>query len=94
VIDDKIAKNAGVRLNRLAGQLRGIQKMIDERRYCVDMLTQISAVQAALSGVGKVLLKNHIETCVTTSLSGKDKNLRKQTIEELVQIFGRFCKVK
>ena len=92
MIDDECALKANSRLKKIEGQLRGLQKMVDERRYCVDVLDQISAVQAALGAVGKLLLKNHIETCVSHALGGDDPDQRRQKIEELVKIFGRFCK--
>jgi DNA-binding FrmR family transcriptional regulator len=52
------------RLKRIAGQVSGIQKMVDDDRYCVDILTQVAAVRSALDAVGIALLTNHIETCV------------------------------
>ncbi len=93
MIDEKVAKDAETRLKKIAGQLGGLERMIGERRYCVDVLNQIAAVQAALGGVGKVLLKNHIETCVATALSGRDKGERKQKVDELVKVYGRFCRI-
>jgi DNA-binding FrmR family transcriptional regulator len=93
MINDECASKARTRLRKIEGQLRGLQKMIDDRRYCVDVLDQISAVQAALGGVGKLLLKNHIETCVARALSGDDERERRQKVEELVKIYGRFCKI-
>lgn len=61
--DDKRRKLKG-RLNRIAGQVGGIQKMVDDDKYCVDILTQIAAVRSALDSLGVELLTNHIETCV------------------------------
>ena len=56
------------RLNRIEGQIRGIRNMVQEERYCVDILTQVSAVQAALNSFNKVLLSNHIKTCVVEEI--------------------------
>jgi DNA-binding FrmR family transcriptional regulator len=58
------------RLKRIEGQLRGIQKMVEEDRYCADILTQISAAHEALRGVGRELLKNHLKQCATAAMRG------------------------
>lgn len=68
------------RLNRIEGQIRGIKGMVEQDAYCTDILTQVSAVTAALNSFNKVLLANHIRTCVATDIrEGKDN-----TIDELV----------
>jgi DNA-binding FrmR family transcriptional regulator len=74
------------RLKRIAGQVGGIQRMVDEDRYCIDIVQQVSAARAALAKVAKMLLANHLETCVTDafSLGGKD---RREKIDELVRLF-------
>ncbi|MHC4914786.1 MAG: metal-sensitive transcriptional regulator [Planctomycetota bacterium] len=92
MIDEKTARQLNSRLHKIAGQLGGLERMIESGRYCVDVLNQVAAVQAALGGVGKVLLRNHIETCVAEALSGRDREERRQKIDELVKIYGRFCK--
>jgi len=56
------------RLRRIEGQVRGIQKMVDEDRYCADIMTQISAVQEALRSVGRELMRNHLKHCATTAI--------------------------
>ena len=68
------------RLSRIEGQVRGIKAMVEKDAYCVDILTQVSAVNAALNSFSKVLLANHIKTCVAEDIrQGKD-----ETIDELV----------
>ncbi|HBA62321.1 MAG TPA: metal-sensitive transcriptional repressor [Lachnospiraceae bacterium] len=68
------------RLNRIEGQVRGIKKMVENNTYCTDILVQVSAVNAALNSFNKVLLANHIRTCVADDIrAGKD-----ETIDELV----------
>ena len=68
------------RLNRIEGQVRGIKKMVESDTYCTDILVQVSAVNAALNSFNKVLLANHIRTCVATDIrEGKE-----ETIDELV----------
>ena len=63
-MDHKLRQNTKARLNRIAGQVAGIQRMMDDDRYCVDILTQIAAVRSALDTLGVELLTGHIETCV------------------------------
>ncbi len=76
------------RLNRIEGQVRGVKKMMDEEAYCVDILTQVSAVQAALNSFSKVLLANHIRTCVADDIrEGKD-----EVIDELVITLQKLMK--
>lgn len=68
------------RLNRIEGQVRGIKKMVETNTYCTDILIQVSAVNAALNSFNKVLLANHIRTCVAEDI----KNGKDETIDELV----------
>jgi CsoR family transcriptional regulator, copper-sensing transcriptional repressor len=74
------------RLKRIAGQVGGIRRMVEEERYCVDVVMQISAVRAALLKVGKLLLSSHLETCVSDALA-KDGRERRQKIDELLRLF-------
>lgn len=77
------------RLRKVEGQVRGVQRMVSEERYCVDVLAQISAAVSALERVGVLLLNDHIRTCVRESLAdggGDDK------IEELVSAVDRFLR--
>jgi DNA-binding FrmR family transcriptional regulator len=85
---------AQVRLKRIAGQVAGIQRMLDEDRYCVDVLLQITAVQAALMETGRVILAGHIETCLTQALRSRDQQERRKKIDELMNVFTRFCRVE
>ena len=76
------------RLSRIEGQVRGIRKMLESDAYCTDILTQVSAVQAALNAFNRELLANHIRTCVADDLrSGKD-----ETIDELVLTLQKLMK--
>ena len=63
-MDDEVRRGLQRRSNRIAGQISGIQRMIDGNRYCVDILNQIAAVRSALDALGIELLTNHLETCV------------------------------
>ncbi len=77
------------RLRRIEGQVRGLQKMIDEERYCADVLVQIASVQEALRGVGKVLLHNHLTHCATAAIRSGDPDDAERTVKELVELFGK-----
>ena len=79
------------RLSRIEGQVRGVQRMVDEEAYCVDVLTQIGSVVSALEKVGTLLLKDHVEHCVRESIEkgeGADEK-----IEELTAAVERFLRV-
>lgn len=76
------------RLRRIEGQVRGVERMVEEDVYCVDILTQVSAITAALNSFNKVLMGNHIRTCVAEDIrAGKD-----DTIEELVTVLQKCMK--
>jgi len=76
------------RLNRIEGQVRGIKSMVEEERYCVDILTQVSAVQAALNSFNKVLLSNHIKSCVVEDI----KSDQPDAVDELCGIIQKLMK--
>ena len=79
------------RLRRIEGQVRGVQRMVDEEVYCIDVLTQIASVVAALEKVGAILLKDHVEHCVRESIEkGEDTE---EKIEELTAAVERFLRV-
>ena len=79
------------RLKRIEGQVRGVQRMVDEETYCVDVLTQIASVVSALEKVGAILLKDHVEHCVRESIEkGEDAD---EKIEELTAAVERFLRV-
>ena len=69
------------RLNRMTGQLNGIGRMLDENRYCGDILIQISAVERALENFGYIVLKSHMESCVADELRGGNDAILDETIE-------------
>ena len=78
------------RLNRIEGQVKGIQKMVEDERYCVDILVQISAIRSAINKVGNIILENHIKGCVANSI--KEGNFEKsdELISELMQTINKF----
>lgn len=76
------------RLSRIEGQIRGIKGMVERNAYCTDILIQVSAVNAALNSFNKVLLSNHIKTCVTEDIrAGKE-----ETVDELVAVLQKLMK--
>ena len=79
------------RLRRIEGQVRGVQRMVDEEVYCVDVLTQISSIVAAMEKVGAILLKDHVEHCVRESIERSEGADEK--IEELTAAVERFLRV-
>lgn len=77
------------RLRRIEGQVRGLQKMVDEERYCADVLVQIASVQEALRSVGKLLLQNHLSHCVTDAIRTGDSDEGERVVTELLNLWGR-----
>ncbi len=76
------------RLNRIEGQIRGIRGMVEKNAYCTDILTQVQAATAALNSFNKVLLANHIKTCVTRDI----KEGKEETVDELVAVLQKLMK--
>ena len=77
------------RLSRLEGQVRGLSRMVEEDRYCIDVLTQLQAVRAALSRVESEVLKDHMDHCVMGAIAGDDLADRKAKASELIELLGR-----
>lgn len=76
-VDPEIKDRNLKRLRRIEGQVRGLQRMVEEERYCADILTQVSSVQEALRGVGKELLRNHLKHCATKAIRAGDGDAEK-----------------
>lgn len=77
------------RMNYLIGHLEGVKKMINEEKYCIDIIQQNEAVIAALNKTNQIILKNHLNTCVTEAIRGKNERERKKKIRELLEIFKK-----
>ncbi|WP_262048126.1 metal-sensitive transcriptional regulator [Bradyrhizobium sp. Bra78] len=77
------------RLNRIEGQVRGLAKMVDEDRYCIDIVTQISAVRSALRRVEEEILRDHVAHCVEHAINSGDKADQRRKIAELMDVVGR-----
>ena len=83
---DRDIKDANLkRLRRIEGQVRGLQKMVEEDRYCPDIITQIASVQEALRGVGRQLLRNHLKHCATSAIKKGPKDADR-TYDELLEL--------
>ncbi len=77
------------RLSRIEGQVRGLSKMVDEDRYCIDIVTQISAVRAALRRVEEEVLRDHVAHCVEHAITSGNKTDQREKIAELMAVIGR-----
>jgi DNA-binding FrmR family transcriptional regulator len=84
-----IKASVGKRLGRIEGQVRGLSKMVEEDRYCIDIVTQISAVRAALRRVEEEVLKDHVAHCVEHAIASGDKADQRKKIAELMAVIGR-----
>jgi CsoR family transcriptional regulator, copper-sensing transcriptional repressor len=79
------------RLNRIEGQVKGIQKMVEEDRYCVDVLVQIAAIRSAIDKVGSIILENHVRGCVANSIKD-NKEQTEVMVDELMDTILKFMK--
>lgn len=88
MMDTATRKTINRRLASAAGHIKGIEKMVAEDVYCMDVIRQIQAVQAALHKVNTIMLDNHLRTCVTTAIRGDNPDEREQVLEEIVKTFS------
>ena len=88
-------KNADVhsRLKNIEGHVRGIERMVEEDAYCIDVIRQIQAVQSALNKISTMVLENHLNSCVITAIRGDDPNERERVLTEVAEIFDAATKV-
>ncbi len=77
------------RFNRIAGQVHGLSRMVDEDRYCIDILTQIQAVRAALSRAENEVLKDHAACCVSEAIASGDADEQREKFNELIELFEK-----
>ncbi|HEX4955462.1 MAG TPA: metal-sensitive transcriptional regulator [Thermoanaerobaculia bacterium] len=90
----EIRENAARRLRKIGGQVAGLERMLTGGRYCVDVLSQVAAAQAALAEVGKLVLADHVQTCVASAMASGDEAERTRKLEELLDVFSRFGQLK
>lgn len=81
------AENTLRRLKTVEGHLRGVIRMVEEDAYCIDVIRQIQAVEAALNKVSARILENHLNSCVTTAIRGSDPNERERVLHEISEVF-------
>jgi DNA-binding FrmR family transcriptional regulator len=93
MMDDTAKKKVANRLRRVAGQLEGVARMVEEGRYCVDLLLQISAAHGALGQVGALILRSHVDTCVTEAMTSGTAQQRNKKIDELMDVFSRYSRI-
>ena len=89
IMQKDIKTSCQKRLSRIEGQVRGLSKMVEEERYCIDIVTQISAVRAALRRVEEEVLKDHVSHCVEYAIASGDKSDQRRKIAELMVVIGR-----
>lgn len=80
------------RLKKIEGQVTGLQKMFGEDRYCIDILTQISAAQEALRSLSKLVMQNFLETCATNAIRSKSKQKAEKVYQELMDVIYKYAK--
>ncbi|NNJ24899.1 metal-sensitive transcriptional regulator [Alienimonas chondri] len=89
-LDDDQKEALRKRLRRAEGQVAAVGRMIEEDKYCVDVLMQVRAAMAALGKVGHIVLENHMDTCVSAAFMAEDDAERKAKIRELMSVFARY----
>ena len=81
------------RLKTIEGHLRGVIHMVEQDAYCIDIIRQIQAVEAALNKVSAQILENHLDTCVTTAIKGNNPRERERVLKEITEVFEMSTKV-
>ncbi|MFH5803086.1 metal-sensitive transcriptional regulator [Alienimonas sp. DA493] len=89
-LDDEQKEALRKRLRRAEGQVAAVGRMIEEDKYCVDVLMQVRAAMAALGKVGHIVLENHMDTCVAAAFKAEDDADRKEKIRELMSVFAKY----
>jgi DNA-binding FrmR family transcriptional regulator len=91
-VDPEVKHAIATRLRRIEGQVRGLQKMVDDERYCADVLMQLSSVQEALRATGRALLHNHLKHCATEAIRSGSPEQADAMYEELLELMYRSVK--
>ncbi|CAN5568196.1 hypothetical protein BH24GEM3_BH24GEM3_16810 [soil metagenome] len=91
-VDAEIKERNLKRLRRIEGQVRGLQRMVEEDRYCADIMTQISSVHEALRSVGRELMRNHLKHCATAAIRSGDATEAEGMYDELVEMMYRLAR--
>jgi DNA-binding FrmR family transcriptional regulator len=85
---DMVNQDALKRLKNIEGHVRGIEQMVENGEYCIDVIRQIQAVQAALDKVSGIILEGHLHSCVITAVRGEDPDERERVLTEITDVFG------
>ena len=88
-IHDNNRESILLRLRKIEGQIRGIQRMIEEGRYCIDVVMQLTAAESALHGVSEIILKNHLQTCVLAAFRSDNETDCQEKVDELMRVYGK-----
>lgn len=92
MIGEKEIKKLAPRLRRVEGQVKGLLRMVENKKYCIDLLQQVAAIRGALKSIGLIILENHINTCVKETMRSKNNTDIKDKISELVEIYEKFSR--
>jgi len=92
MISQKTREQLHKRLSRIEGQIRGLNRMVEAERPCIEILTQISSVQEALRGVGKIMMRNYLESCATKAIRSQNKKRTEETYKDIMEVIYKFAK--
>ena len=92
-MEEDTRKKVVNRLRNIAGHVQGVERMVENDVYCIDVIKQILAVQSALTKVSNLVLESHLQTCVTTAIRGQNPAEQKRVIDEIVGVFEMSRKV-
>ena len=92
-MNDEHRATVSKRLRSIAGHVNGIERMVSEDAYCIDVIKQVQAVQAALNKVNDLILENHLNTCVIEAVRGDNKKDRERVLDEIVEVFEMAQKI-
>ncbi len=91
-VEPELKEQALARLKRIEGQVRGLQRMVEDERYCGDVLVQVASVHEALRGVGKLLMRNHLRHCITDALASGDESSREDAYAEVLDLMYKHAR--
>ena len=87
MINEEVKQDALTRLKKIEGQIRGIMKMVENEKYCIDIINQVTAAEKALSGVSRIIMKRHVESCVASAISlGQGQEAINELVDTIYKI--------
>jgi DNA-binding FrmR family transcriptional regulator len=93
MIDVETKKAIRARLRRIAGQVQAVERMVDADRYCIDVMHQLAAAQAAIGNAGEVIVQSYFETCLASTSQGSTPQDQRRCVEELMAVVGRYRRI-